>query len=233
LKARICRVEERPAQLDELELEIAAFVWLVERNALALRGPSWVAFLAERADELDKTSASSVTKGISVKELRNRANNTRLVSLQLSDGEVEIDLNSPRLENVVRSSQLDAVERSFGPAATVQRARAMIGERQLTCDFSRSTGSVIGPTMITMSDLVGTGLPLLRPLTDDERRTLEELLDDEGPRQLKFDLDEPPPSPPAVEHLKEQVQRPARSGQKLRIEYRSPGEIESPSSEGR
>lgn len=98
-----------------------------------------------------------------------------LTALQLSDGRDELDLMSLVNEDVVHSERLRLLADSFGSMARVGRAKVMFNEnRQLTCDFSRSSVSTVTRSTVLLSELLGVGLPLLRSMAAE---TVEELRD--------------------------------------------------------
>jgi hypothetical protein len=173
LTARSCKVQDRQEQLDEQGQP--NFWWRTERGVLALRSRSWVAFVAEKADEMSELESTS-TKGVSVPDLLDRIRDTVLTGLQMSDGTFELDLSSPGHVDIVRSNRLGAVTSSFGTDARVQRARAMAGGRQIACDFSKSSASATTSSVLTITELLGVSLPLLRHMDEIERQELDDTL---------------------------------------------------------
>jgi hypothetical protein len=173
LTARSCRVRDRQAQLDELDQP--HFWWRTERGALALRSSTWIAFVAEKADDLGDIEGTP-TEGVSIADLIERIGNTVLTSLQMSDGTFELDLSSPEHADVVHSDHLGAVSQSFGKTAKVLRARAMAGGRQITCDFSKSSASATTSSVLSVSELLDVSLPLLRHMEDAARSELNDTL---------------------------------------------------------
>jgi hypothetical protein len=173
LSARSCRVQDRQEQLDELEQP--RFWWKTERGVLALRSRAWMAFVAEKADELG-TLEGTPTKGVTVPELLERVGDTVMTGLQMSDGTFDLDLSSARHADVAHSDRLGAVTQSFGEAIRVQRARTMAGERQIACDFTKSSASATTSSVVTVSELLGVSLPLLRFLDNEARGVLKETL---------------------------------------------------------
>jgi len=173
LTARTCRLQDRQTQMDEVDQ--SSFWWHTERGVLALRSHSWIAFVAEKADDLENIDGTS-TEGVSIPGLLERIRATILTEIQMSDGTFELELSSPGHADVVRSDHLNAVSQSFGNAAKVLRARAMTGERQIACDFSKSSASAIGSGVLTLTELLGVSLPLLRFLDDNDRSELANTL---------------------------------------------------------
>jgi hypothetical protein len=190
LRARVCRVQDRAQQLDEAELP--EFWWLTEHQVLGLRSKAFVAFVAENTDELAGIEGTP-TDGVSVNDLRERTRDTILTGLQLSDGYVELDMNSIQLTDVVRSDQLGALEHSLGSTAKVRRAKAISRSRQVICDFFHSSAFVPTASPIHLSDLLGVGLPLLRSMANTDlqalRQKLQSVDDIEGSQpSLPFDM---------------------------------------------
>jgi hypothetical protein len=173
LMARVCRLQDRQQQLDEQGQP--EFWWRTENHALALRGRSWVAFVAEKAEDLDGVEGTS-TNGVSIADLVNRSGSTVLTGLQMSDGTYELDLSSSRQADVAHSNHLDAVARSFGSAAKVLRARAMTGNRQVACDFTKSSASTTTSSVVSVTELLGVSIPLLRPMEAAAMAALLEVL---------------------------------------------------------
>lgn len=184
LTARTCRVQDQQTQMDEVDQP--SFWWRTERGALALRSHKWIAFIAEKADDLDDTEGTP-TEGVSIPGLLERIRETILTEIQMSDGTFELELSSPEHVDVVHSDHLGAVTQSFGQAAKVLRARAMIGGRQIACDFSKSSASTTTSSVLTVTELLGVSLPLLRYMDDAERSELVDILRPlEDPDSLPF-----------------------------------------------
>jgi hypothetical protein len=187
LSARVCRVQDRQEQFDDQDQP--EFRWLIERNALALRSHSWIAYVAEKAEELGNIEGTP-TDGVSINDLIGRATGTTLVGLQMSDGTYELDLTSSGQADVAHSDHLDAVSRSFGPSAKVLRARALTDNRQVACDFTRSAASTTTSSIVQLRDLLRVGLPLLRPIGEEEQVALVDLLEPlHDPGMLALDID--------------------------------------------
>jgi hypothetical protein len=93
----------------------------------------------------------------------------------MSDGTYQLDLSSSTQADVAHSNHLDAVARSFGATARVQRARAMTDNRQVACDFTKSSASTTS-NVVPLTELLGVSLPLLRPMQPPKRAALLELL---------------------------------------------------------
>lgn len=224
LAVRSCRVQDRYPQLDEQDRP--DFWWLTERGALALRSREWMAFVAEKAEDLSNIDSTSY-KGISIPDLLERVRETVLTSLQMSDGAYEVDLSSSEQGNVTHSDHLQAVAESFGKTARVLRARALAGGRQISCDFSRSSASTTTSSTVTITELLGVSLPLLRPLSDDDRTKLEDLLrPPEDPNTLPPD----DPRDPMAEQTKlpfELREAGGGDGGLIRFELHEVGAIES------
>jgi hypothetical protein len=173
LTARACRVQDRQERMEEQEQP--DLWWLTENHALALRSRSWTAFIAERAEELSGIEGTA-TKGVSIADLIDRAGTTVLTGVEMSDGTYQLDLSSSTQADVAHSDHLDAVARSFGSTARVQRARAMTDNRQVACDFTKSSASATTSSVVPVTELLGVSLPLLRPMQPSARAALLELL---------------------------------------------------------
>ena len=52
----------------------------------------------------------------------------------------------------------------------------MAGDRQIACDFSKSSASATTSSVLTIAELLGVSLPLLRRMDDVERRDLNDTL---------------------------------------------------------
>jgi hypothetical protein len=111
LAVRACRIQDRPQRIEEAGQSDPW--WLTEQHALALRGPSWVAYVAEKAEELGEIEGTP-TRGVSINDLVDRAGTTVLSSMQMSDGTYDLDLSSSTHQDVIHSAQLGAVAGSFG-----------------------------------------------------------------------------------------------------------------------
>jgi len=183
LTVRVCRVQDRQEQLNEQGQPDLR--WLTESDALALRSRSWIAFVAEKAEELSGIEGTA-TNGVSISALIDRAGTTVLTGVEMSDGTYELDLSSPTQADVAHSNHLNAVAQSFGPAARVLRARATTGNRQVACDFTKSSASTTS-SVVPLTELLGISLPLLRPMQPLAKARLLELLKPlENPDTLPF-----------------------------------------------
>jgi len=177
LKARIFRMRYGHPTFDDMNRP--AFWWKIERGTLALRGPNWTAYIAEKIEDLGGLTGTG-TRGVPLADLRTRSRAIPLVSLQLSDGHVAFDLNSLEQTDIIQSNQLEALESSLGSRVTVYRARALNKGRQVVCDFRNSSATVPTSTIHGVADLLWTAIPLLRSLNEEERAELEETLRPEG-----------------------------------------------------
>jgi hypothetical protein len=187
LTVRACRIRDEEARLDEADMP--EFWWQTEHRALALRTYGWTAFIAEKAEDLSGIEGT-VTGGVSISDLIDRARSTVLVSLQMSDGVFELDLSSAGRADVARSGHFQAVSSSFGRAATVQRASALVDQKQILCDFMKSSASTVTSSVVQVTELLNVSLPLLREMSDPSRQALQELLEPQaGPDQLELELD--------------------------------------------
>ena len=216
---RSCRVQDRQQQLDEQDGP--DFYWRTERNALALRSPDWIAFVAEKADELNDVEGTR-TEGVPVPDLLGRARDTVLTGIEVSDGSFELDLRSSGL-NVIDSDHLSAVTESFGKLARVLRARALAGGRQIACDFSKSSAST--HSTIPLGELLGVSLPLLRRLDDATRSELEDLLE---PIRAEAALLTPEPADAVADQLVLGLSDDDLSRLRKQIGERETPEIEGP-----
>ncbi len=157
------------------DIDRPTYYWTISRSALTFQGPNWEAYIAELAENLGSIRGS-LTDGVAVPELRRRATDIALISLQLSDGRMAFNLNSLQQADVINSEQLHGLESTLGSTAKVHAARAVSGGRQITCDFRHSVASTPGSNIIGAADLLRTGLRLMRSLSDDELELLEEAL---------------------------------------------------------
>lgn len=187
LTARACRIQDQQIRLDETEMP--EFWWRIEHRALTLRSYGWTAFIAEKAEDLGGIEGT-VTGGVSISDLIERARSTVLVSLQMSDGVFEMDLSSAGRADVARSGHFRAVSSSFGSAATVQRASALVDQKQILCDFMKSSASTVTSSVVLVGELLNISLPLLRAMSEPSRQALQGLLEPQPePDQLDLGLD--------------------------------------------
>jgi hypothetical protein len=185
LKARVFRIRDSQ-QLTFEDMDRPIFFWSISRGALTFRGPGWDAFIGEKSEDIEGIRGS-ITSGVSVADLRHRADDIALISLQLSDGHMAFDVNSLEQTDVVRSDQLQALEGSLGAGAKVFRARAINNSRQILCDFRRSTAAVPTSSIIGVADLLRTALRLLRPLEEGDLEALYEILSTDSVTEAESD----------------------------------------------
>jgi hypothetical protein len=194
LTIRWCRLQERQELLDEQDH--ANFLWVTERDALALRGRGWIAFVAEKSSDLSEIEGTS-TQGISIGNLLERADDTVLTSVQMSGYDYALDLRSSAPSGLIPGGLLYSLAETFGKDARVLRARAISRGRQVACDFSKSSASTGTSRMASLTDLLGVSLPLLRDMDEDTRARLQDLLQpmDDPQKRLLISRDfkiEPP-----------------------------------------
>lgn len=176
LRARVCHVIDAPLGFDELDVESPQ--WTVHRRHLALRTHEFFAYVAELTEHLAELPGTP-TDGLSMEELRSRSDGrAAITSVWLAGAREEVAFSSVFNEDVVHSGRLEEVAESLG-GTRVRRARAILpGDKSLTVDFASSSASSVTRSVLTLTELLGHGLPLLRRMVPDVQQAVEALVKD-------------------------------------------------------
>ena len=141
--------------------------WTVERAALALRGPQFVCYLAEKKAGLDPI-AGTMTDGVVVADLRSRAVGHKVTSVVMSDGHEDLDLASTEGRDVTNSSWLTLLAKNEA-TPKIKRVTALLASgHSVNVDFTDSTASAMTKSQPSLPVFVGGVLPLLRDLSEEE-----------------------------------------------------------------
>ncbi|MER6297924.1 hypothetical protein [Streptomyces althioticus] len=150
--------------------------WTVDRGRLALRGPNFVAYIAGSRKDLDFPEEREVPLLAEVRERANRHGIT-LTSIRMMTPNRSIGYDS-RGEDATNDPQLDGISEALGQEEGVVEALAVTpGGYALRCNFSTQTAGPPGArALLIYADLLGTALPLLRPIREGDGVVLRSLL---------------------------------------------------------
>ncbi|MDQ2882686.1 MAG: hypothetical protein M3Y48_16225 [Actinomycetota bacterium] len=176
LWCRACAVQQYQPTLGEHAEEIS---WILDRGLLGLRGNDFISYVSEHADDVRRARASrSLGRGITVDELRSRAQGIVLNSLRLSDGHDALVLDSESNKDVAQGERLTTLAEAFGPTARVHEAQATLESgQQLTVDFREHTAVGITGSKLPLSALMRTALPLLWELDESVKSKLRQTIE--------------------------------------------------------
>jgi hypothetical protein len=177
LWARACQVVDEDQTLFSDDRTGTTWRWAVDRSVLALKGPRFTAYLAEKKDSLAHIPVTEGS-GVAIPELRARARGRHITKVVGRVGQDEIDLANIEHQDVTSSQVLDLLAKTPGAELKVTRAtsRAESGHN-IALDFTRSTASAMKNAMPPIYPLVTGALPLLRRMDDDEVSSLGEAFD--------------------------------------------------------
>jgi hypothetical protein len=173
LDGRICRVTSLSPTLMDVEADETSqsdeFRWEVSDGSLALRGPSFMAYVAEHKSSMRYPETPALRTRFD--DLANRVANSRIQIAELSlsvDGRT-VSYSSESGIDPVRETRLRAISRALGKGATVQSVVTLVtGHSPLTCDFTTSTASGKTSASYPISDLIRTSVTLLTELSNSE-----------------------------------------------------------------
>ena len=143
--------------------------WLIDRGCLAIRGLEWIAhFAARKAEELPPAEEGLA---ISLETLKARAEVARgtVTRLEFGKGDRAVSYESKERRGVLEDEDLARLAMDV-PGLSVERASvALLGGGTANVEFASRTA--LGPTnsMLALSVLVGTILPFVASLSEDER----------------------------------------------------------------
>jgi hypothetical protein len=135
--------------------------------------------VSEHADDVRKARVRrSPSRGITVDELRSRAQGIVLNSLRLSDGHDALVLGSESNRDVAQGDRLTTISEVFGSDARVQEAQATLESgQQLTVNFREHTAIGITASKLPLSGLMRTALPLLWELDKPVESKLRQFIE--------------------------------------------------------
>lgn len=183
LQAKGLRVLTDPLALGESETVPR---WMVSRGCLALRGASWVAYLAaRRTEELPQPEEIGAPP---VEELRrrSRSRSVSITRVELGRDNAAVTYESKDGTDVMRDP-LFAKLASDMPGASVETAAATLaGGGTVNLDFPKK--SAIGPTssIFPVGQLVRSVLPLVVDFSEEELRELARALAEVDPADTLF-----------------------------------------------
>lgn len=169
--ARACRV--RPDQ-QRLDTPDPGFTWRIEYRLLAFSASDFTAYFTPNLEDIDNVKVDKDPTGLTLTELRKRAQSLPIDGLELASGERLVSYRSPDATDVVGDEQLAALAEALGSA--VQRASITVNHRHLELDFTTATASARTSGQPPLADLLRSALPLLWPILDSERRALDSLV---------------------------------------------------------
>jgi hypothetical protein len=188
--ARACRVLTRDQTLFDGQGVGPAWEWMIERSALALKGPRLVAYLGQNKEALDGIDTDE-SDGVAVGELRKRAIGRRIIKVVGRVGAEELDLVNIEHRDVTRSQVLDLLAKTPGADLQVTRVISLVGSGQgLSLDFTTSSATAVTNSQPALRSLVVGALPLLRAMTVSDVAEMSEAFDVPDGRDLFSLVDE-------------------------------------------
>ncbi|MGI5503013.1 hypothetical protein [Lentzea sp. CA-135723] len=174
LWARSCRVKNEQDRLSEEEF---ASHWFTDTRFVGLKGNGYVAYLADKVDDLDAVKPDQ-SDGISIAGLTRRSSGiaSSIDEAVLSNGHQTVKYYSDSLQ-ILEDQSLYAFAKQLGEYATVRRVEvALAGGKHLSCDFTTATSSGRTKSKLSLPEILLNALPLLRGLTHDELAELRQKL---------------------------------------------------------
>lgn len=171
LWARACRVVQDQARLGDDHV----LKWRVGSEGLSLGGSNFRAVLGASVDDVERVKPDAPSHGVSVGELRRRARDGAVDSLELTNGQRVVTYGSEDKTDVSGDDELSTVAQALG-TAEVRRASVYVNARRLDIDFTTATVSARTSGRPPVTDLLGVGLPLVWPLTPSDLSSVDSMM---------------------------------------------------------
>lgn len=172
LWARACRVRAEQPTLDSEEG--APYQWRLDSSLVALTGGGFAAYLGSVVDDIAQVKADKKV-GVSVSKLQARADGVAVDNLEVSNGERVVTYSSEDQTDVAKDGSLASVLDALG-TPTVRRAGVHVSGRRLELDFTTGTISARTSGKPPLRDILGTGLPLMWDLSENDQAEFDALL---------------------------------------------------------
>lgn len=153
------------------------FLWSIRKETLALEGPDFTAFVADRKEKVEsKVAVDGVASpdGIDVETLSRRVAEYELTEVLLRDGDATVQFTSN--EGVGHDARLAKLAQGLSSNSTVVKAVVPLPEGQLALNFKTSIVNAKTTRTPLLKDVLAVSIPLLHELPDDRRKSLKKFL---------------------------------------------------------
>ncbi|SKB43645.1 hypothetical protein SAMN05660473_00673 [Arthrobacter sp. 49Tsu3.1M3] len=153
------------------------FLWSIRRKTLALEGPDFTAFVADRKELVEgKVAAGDLasTNGLDVETLSRRVAEYELTEVTLRDGGATVQFTSN--EGVGHDERLAKLAQGLSSNSTVVKAVVPLPEGQLALNFKTSLVNAKTTRTPLLKDVLAVSIPLLHELPEDRRQALKAFL---------------------------------------------------------
>ncbi|TDK23956.1 hypothetical protein E2F48_14270 [Arthrobacter crusticola] len=153
------------------------FLWSIRNKALALEGPDFTAFVADRKELVEgKVAASDMasTDGLDVETLSRRVAEYELTEVTLRDGGATVQFTSN--EGVGHDERLAKLAQGLSSSSTVVKAVVPLPEGQLALNFKTSLAAAKTTRTPLLKDVLAVSIPLLHALSEERRQALKAFL---------------------------------------------------------
>jgi len=176
LWARSCRVLPTPQEHLLEEYSADTFVWRVERDLLALRGPGFTAYLSEMAEKTAQL-APPHRDGVSIEELQRKPAMFVVHEADLVANEQQLSYVVQTKRDIRAGEVLARLASTLGKTAVVRRVSASRdNSASLQCDFTTNTANGITRSKPALHDSVRIALLAFTELPDADYARVDDLL---------------------------------------------------------
>lgn len=176
LWARSCRVLQVPQESLLEQYSGESFTWRVERDLLALRGPSFVAYLSEFAERTTRIGPPD-RDGVSIEELQRKPSTFVVHEADLVANEQHLNYVVQAKRDIRTGEVLARLAATLGKSAVVRRVSASRDDSpSLQCDFTTNTANGITRSKPALRDAVRIALLAFEDLPESMHLKLDDLL---------------------------------------------------------
>lgn len=158
-------------------MEREPFHWSIRNKTLALEGPDFTAFVADRKELVEgKVPAGDVASidGLDVETLSRRVAEYELTEVTLRDGGATVQFTSS--EGVGHDERLAKLAQGLSSNSSVEKAVVPLPEGQLALNFKTSLVNAKTTRTPLLKDVLAVSIPLLHELSEDRRQALKAFL---------------------------------------------------------
>jgi hypothetical protein len=177
IQSNLDRLWSRNLRLNSGQLPIPTIsgrptFWSVSRQALALHGDDYIAYFAQSAADLKHIKADR-GRGLSVADLRQRAEHIHVSELTLRGGSESLTVEAQGRQSVLETKTFSSLPDSVLVPSRVTKATSnTLSGQEIHCDFIERDARAVTSARISLEDWLLAALPLLWPISSTELPSL-------------------------------------------------------------